>query len=270
MDGGSKSIQVNQNPGTGADGLRGVGYPSPSSPQYGEPAYPIPSAERGYSPTSQYPQAYPGQPYPPQGFAQPAGGPPPRKKSKAPLIIGIFAAIVLVGCGGIVALAASSDNDAPTTQNAGASGDEPTAAAKPKEAAKPKVAGLNKAVRDGKFEFVVKTVKCGKTTVGGSYLNKKAQGQFCEVRISVKNIGKEPQIFSGSFQKAMGSKGAEYSNDGAAELYANSENETFLNEINPGNKAQGVLIFDIPKGSKIASLELHDSPFSEGVTVKVS
>jgi hypothetical protein len=32
----------------------------------------------------------------------------------------------------------------------------------------------------------------------------------------------------------------------------------------------GVLVFDIPKDGRITSLELHDSPFSGGVTVDVA
>jgi hypothetical protein len=86
----------------------------------------------------------------------------------------------------------------------------------------------------------------------------------------VKNIGKEAQMFDGSSQKAMDAKGTEFSNDGAAELYANGDSATFLNEINPGNSAKGKLIFDVPKDTKLIALELHDSPFSGGVEVGLS
>jgi hypothetical protein len=86
----------------------------------------------------------------------------------------------------------------------------------------------------------------------------------------VKNIGKQAQYFDGSSQKAFDADGTEYSNDGTAEIYANEDNATFLNEINPGNKAKGKLIFDVPKSTKITKLELHDSPFSGGVDVSVS
>jgi hypothetical protein len=45
--------------------------------------------------------------------------------------------------------------------------------------------------------------------------------------------------------------------------------QTFLNDINPGNAVDGTFVFDVAKGTKIAQLELHDSPFSGGVKVNV-
>jgi hypothetical protein len=38
--------------------------------------------------------------------------------------------------------------------------------------------------------------------------------------------------------------------------------QTVLYEINPGNAVDGTVVFDVPKDTKIAQLELHDSPFS--------
>ena len=61
--------------------------------------------------------------------------------------------------------------------------------------------------------------------------------------------------------------GVKYDNDGAAEIYANSQTQTFLEQINPGNGVTGVLVFDIPKDATIARFELHDSAFSGGVSV---
>ncbi len=43
----------------------------------------------------------------------------------------------------------------------------------------------------------------------------------------------------------------------------------FLNEINPGNTVKGMLVFDMPKDAKPTSIELHDSPFSGGVTLRL-
>jgi hypothetical protein len=131
-------------------------------------------------------------------------------------------------------------------------------------------AGLNQPARDGKFEFTVTAVDCGATTIGTPPLSKSAQGQFCRVTLTVKNIGKEAQTFDGSSQKAFDTSGTKFSNDGEAETYANQGNETFLQQINPGNQVQGVLVFDVPKTTKITRLELHDSAFSGGVKVHIS
>ena len=45
------------------------------------------------------------------------------------------------------------------------------------------------------------------------------------------------------------------------------DNKTFLEDINPGNSVVGTVVFDVPKGTKVTELELHDSAFSGGVKV---
>ncbi|MFC7531982.1 DUF4352 domain-containing protein [Actinoplanes sp. GCM10030250] len=139
--------------------------------------------------------------------------------------------------------------------------------AEPEKPAAEVLPGIGKAVKDGKFQFTVTKMACGKSSVGSSLLNQKAQGQFCLVTVKVKNIGDEAQMFAGSNQKAFDAKGTEFSNDTGAEIYANGEAQTFLNEINPGNSVTGKLVFDVPKGTKLTKLELHDSIFSGGVEV---
>jgi hypothetical protein len=165
----------------------------------------------------------------------------------------VAAGLVALGCG-----AGSTDEAAGGKADADAKGDD-----------RAKTAKVGQPARDGKFEFTVKSAKCGASRVGSDQFGSKAQGQFCLVTINVKNIGKESQMFDGSSQKAYAADGTEFSADGGAALYANKNAETFLNDINPGNQATGVVVFDIPKGVDLARLELHDSPFSGGVTVSL-
>jgi hypothetical protein len=164
-------------------------------------------------------------------------------------------ATVALGCG-----AGAADN-ATGSGSGGAKGEEKAAA---------QTAKIGQAARDGKFEFTVKSAKCGVAKIGTDLIGDKAQGQFCLITVNVKNIGKEAQMLSDSSQKAYAADGTEYSTDTAAAIYANKDAETFLNEINPGNQLTGVLVFDIPKNVKLAKLELHDSPFSGGVTVALA
>ena len=58
----------------------------------------------------------------------------------------------------------------------------------------------------------------------------------------------------------------DFSADSEASIYDGSS-EVLWEEINPGNSVKGKVYFDIPKGAKLTSLELHDSMFSGGVTV---
>jgi hypothetical protein len=37
--------------------------------------------------------------------------------------------------------------------------------------------------------------------------------------------------------------------------------------LNPGDSIDTAVVFDVPKGTDVESIELHDGPFSDGVTV---
>jgi hypothetical protein len=128
-------------------------------------------------------------------------------------------------------------------------------------------AKIGQKVRDGKFEFVVTKVQQGVKSVGDKYLGQKAQGQYVLIHITVTNIGDESQMLADSSQKVRDAKGREFSADTAAAIYL-EDNKVFINEINPGNTVKGTLVYDMPKDTKPTSIELHDSPFSEGVMVK--
>jgi hypothetical protein len=209
------------------------------------------------------------------------------KKSKKKLIFGIIGGLLVLCCGGVAIAAVVGGDDKPEASATAAPADDETAqAAKgggktatkaPKnQITKDPVAtgdsdpGIGDPVRDGKFEFTVTKLDCSQKRVGSEFLNAEAQGKFCMVSVTVKNIGKEAQTFSGSSQKAYDAEGTEFSNDTTAEIYANEGTPTFLQEINPGNGVKGKIIYDVPKSTKLTSLELHDSMFSGGVKVSLS
>jgi hypothetical protein len=147
---------------------------------------------------------------------------------------------------------------APTTS-------KPAAKAQAKPAA-PKKPGVGTPVRDGKFEFTVLKVKAGPARIGDEYLGKTAQGQFLLVTVKVENIGDKAQLFAGSSQQGFDAKGRTFNADDEAAIYL-GDAKSFLTEINPGNTVTGVIVFDVPKGTQLNRLELHDSMFSGGVEV---
>jgi len=157
------------------------------------------------------------------------------------IVLGISALIVFGACG---AGKTASSNDG-SSNNGGAE--------------KPAAVGIGQAARDGKFEFVVSKMECGIGKIGDQYLNRTAQGQFCKVSVSVKNIGNEAKLFTDSNQFAFNAAGQKYEADSAAAIYLGQDSKSFLENINPGNAVNGVIIFDIPKDAKIVKLELHDS-----------
>lgn len=194
----------------------------------------------------------PGQPYP---YPAPPT-PPAKKKRKWPWIVLAVIAVFIV-----IAVATGGGDKEETTAAGGAPG---TTAAKADSAA----AGLNAAVRDGKFEFVVTGVESGLTSVGDNpYLAKKAQGQFVVVSMTVKNIGTKPQSFSPAAQKVKDAQGRTFESDAMAQIALGDSDVPVWDNINPGNTVQVKVVFDMPKDAAPATIELHDSMFSGGKKV---
>lgn len=178
-----------------------------------------------------------------------------RHKILSVILAFIVIAVVASAAGGSKSNSGSSGNGSGVTKT----GDKPSTVAK-----------LNEAAKDGKFEFVVKKVECGTTTIGtNEYLKKNAQGQFCLMTISVKNIGDEAQGFFGSNQKLLNAQSQQYAADDAAGVYVDQNYSTLFSNINPGNSVEGVIVFDIPKDQTPVFAQLHDSAFSDGVKVSL-
>lgn len=133
----------------------------------------------------------------------------------------------------------------------------------------PTTAGLNEPARDGKFEFVVKGIECGRQRVGSPEFGKEAQGQYCFLSVRVTNIGDEAQFLFADNQYLFDSEGRRFSADSEAAVYSDQA-ETIFEEINPGNSIEGAIIFDIPEGVTPVRVELHDSAFSGGIEVRLT
>ena len=174
--------------------------------------------------------------------------------------IGIgFGILVVIGI-----IASAGGTDTTQTESSADSASQSSTEA-PKEAV---IAKLKEAVRDGKFEFVATSFECGATTLGSNeFLQEDAQGQFCVLDMTVKNIGSEAQLFSTTDQKLISDTGASFSVDEEAS-YAISESYYF-EEINPGNTLEVKLAFDVPTDASITKVELHDSAFSDGTEVSL-
>lgn len=104
--------------------------------------------------------------------------------------------------------------------------------------------------------------------VGGAY-GQNAQGQFFLAHMTVKNIGDRAQTFDGADQKLVDRNGSKYSADTAAALHLDGS-ESFLQQINPGNVVDGIVVFDVPKAADPVCIELHDSLFSRGTAVDLT
>lgn len=172
-------------------------------------------------------------------------------------VLTVILAFVILGIIGAAAGGGNSTNKASNKQSSTTKTDS-----------KPQVIKVGEAARDGKFEFVVKSVECGKASVGtNQYLTKTAQGQYCLLSVTVKNIGNEKQSLFSANQKLLDAANKEYSADDTATLYAAPQGSSWYSDINPGNSVEGSIVFDVPKDVTPTVAELHDSSLSGGVRV---
>lgn len=187
--------------------------------------------------------------------------PPPRpKKSHGCLYaflggVGVIVVLIVV----MVAVVAGSSG--------GVGGGGQEAAAQPDGATSGKKAvGIGDHVKDGKFTFTITKMRKGLSTYGDDEITQEhAQGQFVILTVTVTNHGDEAQLFDATDQHLFDGKNRKYN----AESGMFTENDVFLNEINPGNTVKGKIAFDMPRHRAPTRIELHDSPFSDGVTVNL-
>jgi hypothetical protein len=178
-------------------------------------------------------------------------------KHKVLTVIGIFILLIII-------VGASSGSKKPTaTTTSKASTPAPAAAV-----------GLNQPANDGKFSFTVTGFTCGQTEItapDNAYMTSQAQGQFCNMNVTVKNIGSVAQALDQSYQYVYDSSNKQYSASSDATTTANSPNITFAEyqTINPGVTVSGIIVFDVPEGVTPATAMLHDSVASGGVKVNL-
>lgn len=193
----------------------------------------------------------------PQGHGssqQSPGGQPPKKSKKkwfigcgiallAGLIILIVVIVLIVqGLGG-------SDDTAGGTEAADSSVSTAASSASGKPVA------VNQVAKVGKFDVKVLNTSKAKT-VGEDVLKENATGEFLIVELQVKNNDSAAGYFGDDAVKAITAEGDQIE----ASLEASSTIDSSLStqEINPGKRVTGKMVFDIPKGQQAKTLEISD------------
>ena len=118
--------------------------------------------------------------------------------------------------------------------------------------------------RSGDFAYVVHRVEVTDVLADPEFpdRNVTAAGRFVVVKMTVTNVGNEPQTFFASFN-TLSDGSTVYQSDDEAWIYLGNT----LADLNPGDSVDTAVVFDVPRGTDVESIELHDGPFSDGVTV---
>lgn len=187
-------------------------------------------------------------------------------KHKILTVIGVLVVLAIIGA------AANGGNKTNNNQANNTSGKAAaTTSNNSSAAAMPKI---NQPASDGKFQFVITSFTCGETQVtqpDAPDITSQAQGQFCSMSLTVKNIGTVAQDFDASSQYIYDNGSKQYSYSSDATITANPTSSQFpvLETVNPGNSISGIVVFDIPKGVTPLTATMHDSAASGGVKVSL-
>ena len=122
-------------------------------------------------------------------------------------------------------------------------------------------AGIGQEVLDGNFAFIVSQVDTSPT-----FGHTPAQGVYAIVSMAVRNIGTEPQMFEWEAQRLKDRTGREYS---ASHMVPPLFGD-LVNTIDPGLQVSVKVGFDVPPGTKLTQVVLHDSLSSHGAPVNLT
>ncbi|MCC3357881.1 DUF4352 domain-containing protein [Bacillus sp. REN16] len=119
---------------------------------------------------------------------------------------------------------------------------------------KVQTAGIGQPLKVGEVVFTV-TGTSTATNIGGEY-GKNSSGEFFILDVIVKNEGKEAITTDSSFFK-LKSGDITYEADTEAGIWANQDNNFFLQDVNPGIENKGKVVFDIPAGTSNLVLQVQ-------------
>ncbi|UQU65743.1 DUF4352 domain-containing protein [Couchioplanes caeruleus] len=178
-----------------------------------------------------------------------------------PWLVVVFAVLLTAGCVTLVAaIGAAADQ-----LSAGLGGTTRQAARADAVAGR-----MNEEVADGRFEFAVTGMRCGVRQVGTRRLGQKARGRFCLVTVTVKNIGRRARTLDAGAQTGYAADGRAFPSEAGAAMYAAGPGRTVLERIDPGVRVRGTLVFDVPRGTRLASVVLRGSALTRGVRIPLA
>ena len=110
------------------------------------------------------------------------------------------------------------------------------------------------------------SVSCGHDSVGHSPLQFRASGQFCLVRLQVRNIGNQRRRLPPN-QYLVDTAGARHGADLRGRIAL--PKERLWRDLDPDDRASGTLVFDVPRSVRPDHVILHDSVLSGGMSIRL-
>lgn len=144
---------------------------------------------------------------------------------------------------------------------------EPGSTVPPSSTPTPTPSGPNSRVyTDGSLQFQVQSLHCGVQKIG-LLITHKPDGQYCLVKINVRDVGTSDRTLVANQQYMFDRNGGQHEAYSALTSRLYFPLESLWNKISPGGQVNGTLIFDIPANTSPTRLELHDGLLGHGVQI---
>jgi hypothetical protein len=188
-----------------------------------------------------------------------------KKRFIIPIALVVLFAIIGLGGGGedadstTSASVESSDSGADNSK-ASASEEKPAKAEKAKPGSKNNPAKIGQTISLEGTKYTVKNARKS-ATVGGEFMQEKADGVFVIVTLTIENTKDETKTFSDSAAKFVTKDGKSYATDtdGTVAVMGMNEEPLWLADMQPDLPKTGQLVFDVPPAKvKASSLEVSD------------
>lgn len=141
--------------------------------------------------------------------------------------------------------------------------------------------GVGATTRVKSFEATVRGVDCTKqaitqkpddpATSWNDSITEKAEGKFCVVSFSVKNVGEKTDSYPTTSLEATNPTERVLNRSIIAEEYANKGDRGLDEPIDPGKTVDQLLVYDVPADTTLAYLKISDDLFADAnIKVKVT
>lgn len=123
---------------------------------------------------------------------------------------------------------------------------------------------LGETFEHGSFEFTVHSVEEGVASVESEYgLTEEARGEYIVIELTAENTSSSAEYLEGSDQVLMDADGNMYERDISA-----SSDDSFMDQLNPGQTAEATLAYDITPGTEIDHMLINGKTMvDDGVRV---
>ncbi|MBL7489914.1 protein kinase [Frankia sp. AgB1.9] len=173
--------------------------------------------------------------------------------------LGLWLTIVLIILGALaITLIALNPGDSPG----------PGSSVPPSSTPTPTSTGPNSRLyTDGSLQFQIQSLRCGVQKIG--IIPRKPDGQYCLVKINVRNVGTSSRTLVANQQFMYDQNGGRHEAYSALETRLYYPFDSLWNKIQPNAQVSGTLIFDIPVDTGPTRLELHDGLIGQGAQIPV-